>query len=220
MTIHSHGHVPANIDKARLEEQFQFFTSNLSLLLKHEQDILNCRDYFFTPLSFAWCSWPWVWGDGPLCLGYLLMGWKDGIFTEPCPVCQDNVFVLTFGGSPLSGSNSWSGFCMSCNRKVFGSDSVHKPFSDRIRFVWYRRKLYPLAVKHTEEVDGFIFDWGGTGLKPARKRHLVRTQLAAPVELSQLVQELASNNIRPAMPLIPALIESGCGLKFSNKQAY
>jgi len=35
MTIQSHGHVPANIDKARLEEQFQFFTSNLSLLLQY-----------------------------------------------------------------------------------------------------------------------------------------------------------------------------------------
>ena len=218
MTIHSHGHVPANIDNARLDEQFQFFTSNLSLLLKHEQDILNCRDYFFTPLSFSWCSWPWVWGDGPLCLGYLLLGWKDGIFTEPCPVCSEKIFVLSFGGSPLSGCNSWSGFCISCNRKIFGKDSVHKPFLDRIHFVWDLRRFYPLEVSQTEEVDGFIFDWGGTGLQPARRKQLVWTQLAAPVELSQLLQDLASNNIRTALPLIRSLIENKCMLKISNKR--
>jgi hypothetical protein len=217
MTIQSHGHVPANIDKARLEEQFQFFTSNLSLLLKHEQDILNCRDYFFTPLSFAWCSWPYFGGDGPLCLGYLLLGWKDGILTEPCSGCGDKVLVLSFGGSTLSGSNSWSGFCMSCKIKVYGKDTVHKPFSNRVGFVLDLRKSHPLAVSHTEEVDDSTFDWGGTGLKPARKKQLVWTQLAAPVELSQLVQDLASGDIRTGMPLISVLSENEFQLKFSNK---
>jgi hypothetical protein len=196
MTIHSHGHVPAHIDNARLEEQFQFFASNLSLLLKHEQHILNCRDYFFTPLAFAWCSWPYVWGDGPLCLGYLIMGWKDGILTEPCLVCGDKILVLTFGGSPLSGSNGWSGFCMSCNRKLSGRGSVHKPFLNKMSFINSLRKSYPLVVSRIEEVDGFIFDWGGSGLKPERKTRLVSTQLAEPVQLTQLVHEIATKNLR------------------------
>src|SRR5579885_1334501 len=135
MAIHSYGYIPAQDDKLTRDKDFAAFTHGLDRILANEDQILGCPDYFFTPLSFAYCSWPYVGGSGPLCLGYLLTGWKDGLFMERCPHCEGPALVTSFGGSPLSGSNSWTGYCRHCKKRVSGQDSQHKPFSKRIDFV-------------------------------------------------------------------------------------
>ena len=125
MTIHSHGYVPQQDQADRRETEFQTFWENHRLLLDKQEEILSCPDYFFTPLSFAGCSWPYVGGGGPLCLGYLLLCWRSGLLVEPCPRCGGNAMVTFFGGSPLSGSCGWSGFCIDCQSKQSAKGSVH-----------------------------------------------------------------------------------------------
>lgn len=136
------GYIPASKDKNIRKQDFNSFIESLNEILSNQELILSDKKSIFTPLSFAFCSWPYLQGSGPLCLGYLLLGWKDGIFIEICPNCSSSALVISFGGSPLSGSNSWSGYCRICQKRVTGKDSQHKPFFKRIKYVIKLRESY------------------------------------------------------------------------------
>ncbi len=143
MVIKLYGYIPVPKDKHTRNQDFDSFINTLDEILSNQELILSNEDLFFTPLSFAYCSWPYVQGSGPLCLGYLISGWEDGLFIESCPDCSNRALVTSFGGSPLSGSNSWSGYCRNCKKRVSGKDSKHKPFFKRIDYVLKLRKLHP-----------------------------------------------------------------------------
>lgn len=212
MIIHSRGHAPS-LD----EQDMELFIESLDLMLRSEQIIFNDRDYFFTPLPFAWCSWPYVSGDGELFLGYLLRGWRDQILKEPCSNCSGGeVLVVSFAGSPLSGAHSWSGFCKVCRTKQSARESVHKPFLKRLSYVQQLRRRFPERISNWEEYDGFVFSWSGNGLQPARKRRLIWKELANPTSLSVLIAELKSGEFRKNPPKT-ALMRNNLKLKFSNK---
>ena len=189
MPIHSYGYMPTPEDAAARQRDFDTFTQALDRILANEELILGCPDYFFTPLSFAYCSWPYVGGSGPLCIGYLLLGWRDGLFVEHCPDCNKPALVTSFGGSPLSGSNSWSGYCRECKKRVVGQDSQHKPFSLRIEYVSKLRKTYPEVEIFKEKYEGKEFSWGGDGTKPAIKERTVTRNLHNPVSLDELLRD-------------------------------
>lgn len=195
MTIHSFGYSsPASSEKV---EAFDLFVENLALIRKHDKDILECADYFFCPLPFASCSWPYVGGDGPLCLGYLMLGWEDGILLEQCEHCGSDCLITSFAGSPLSGSNSWSGICGTCKLKQSSKRSKHERFSDKVIFVNALRKKYPQSLSHWVDYEGAEFSFGGTGLRPAGKKRLETLHLFNPTSLQVLLVELASSRIRP-----------------------
>lgn len=198
MTIVSRGYDGSS--SSNNEEEFLFFTENLDLLRDHEKTILECAEYFFCDIPFASCSWPYFGGDGPLCLGYIMLGWKDGLLVEPCPGCDGECLVTSFGGSPLSGSNSWSGFCSSCKTKQTRRDSIHKPFSRKLLFIVDLRRHYPQRVTRLEEYDGVQFSFAGNGLEPAKKKPPVIIELFHPVSLSELVKDLKEGTIRPKNP--------------------
>lgn len=133
MTIHSFGFAPNS--SPSLDEDYRIYANNLPLLLRNSQLIQSKSEWKSIELPFAWCSWPYVSGDGPLALGILLEGYQNGLLIEPCPTCTEDCFVTVFSGSPLSGSNSWSGYCLSCNQAKRAKESIHKPFVKRLRFV-------------------------------------------------------------------------------------
>lgn len=191
MTIFSNGYVPNKDNSRNSESQFQLFCDHLALILQHERDILSCADYFFCPLDFAFCSWPYVSGDGPLYLGYLLLGWRDRSLTADCAECGGTVLVTMFGGSVLSGSNSWAGICESCHAKQNGH---WEQFGRHVQFVITLRKRFPAEVCRWEEYDGVVFSWADNGLQPARKKRLIHRQFAKPVSLNVLIDELKSGN--------------------------
>jgi hypothetical protein len=220
MTIYSHGYMPEKDQAERRETDFQTLSQNLQLVLDKQEKILGCPDYFFTPLSFAGCSWPYIGGGGPLCLGYLLLGWNSGLLIEPCPGCGGKALVMFFGGSPLSGSCGWSGFCVDCQSKQSANNSVHKPFFERITLILSLRKTYPERVSHWEEYEGYIFSWGGSGLTPARKKRLVWTELADPVQLNDLITDLKTGQIRRGLALILPLVPAEITIMLSNKQGH
>ena len=192
MKICSHGYVPEKSDNEQREKEFQLFVEHIDLFLNREQEILDCREYFFCPLSFAGCSWPYVSGDGPLCLGYFLLAWREGLLIERCPDCGGKALVTFFGGSPLSGRNGWSGICVTCRKKKSGTDSIHSPFSKQVTFICSLRINFPGSISEWKEYDGHIFSWGRRGLTPARKKRLISTQLVEPLGLGTVIEELQS----------------------------
>lgn len=215
MTIVSRGY--AGSSSSNNEEDFLLFTENLDLLRENEKNILECAEYFFCDIPFAGCSWPYVGGDGPLCLGYLMLGWKDGLLLEPCPSCGGECLVTFFGGSPLSGSNSWSGFCSSCKAKQTRRDSIHKPFAKRLCFIVDLRKQYPQRVRRLEEYNGQQFTFAGNGLEPAIKTRPVTIELFHPVSLSELLREIKEKIVRQKNSPISGLAGDDIGINLSPR---
>ena len=212
--LYSIGYLPNEKNRQNEETQFQVFSDHLPLILQHERDILTCADYFFCPLDFAYCSWAYVGGDGPLYLGYLLLGWRDRSLNGLCTACGGTVLVTSFGGSILSGSNSWSGICESCHSKQHGRWDHFNVARD---FATNLRKRYPHEICEWEEYDGLIFSWGGNGLEPGHKKRLVHQALANPATLNALIDELKSGNVRVAKMPNVSLIKQEMKLKFSRR---
>ena len=215
MTIVSRGY--AGSPSSNNEEEFLLFTENLDLIWANEKTILECAEYFFCDIPFASCSWPYVGGDGPLCLGYLLLGWSDGLLVEPCPGCGGECLVTSFGGSPLSGSNSWSGFCSNCKKKYSKNPSVHKPFAKKLGFIVDLRKQYPQRVTRVEEYDSQQFTFAGDGLESARKTRPVTIELFQAIPLSELIQELKEGIVRPKNSPMTGVEGDAIGIKLSQR---
>ena len=215
MTIVSRGY--AGSPSSNSEEAFLLFSENLDLIRANEKTILECAEYFFCDIPFASCSWPYVGGDGPLCLGYLLLGWKDGLLVEPCPGCGGKCLVTSFGGSPLSGSNSWSGICSNTKKKYSKNPSIHKPFYKKLGLIVDLRKQYPQRITRLEEYDTEQFIFAGDGLEPARKTRPVTIELFQPMPLSELIKELKEGIVRAKNSPITGVKGDTIGIKLSPR---
>lgn len=214
MTIESHGFVPS-IGAEDARTSVEKFVQKLPLLLKHSDTIMNCADYFFCELPFASCSWPYLSGDGLLYLGYLLIGWKSGAYMGECPHCSAKVHVFSFGGSPLSGTNKWTGVCVVCVSVV---KSSWEAFTPRATFTINLRQQYPSTISVWQETDGVEFSWGGSGLRPAQKNRLVNHAVANPLTLDQLIEELVDGSVRKMNPPSVSLLEVKTTIKFGKKR--
>jgi hypothetical protein len=181
-------------DIEEVQRDWQLFSQNIDLLRRHEESILSCRDYFFCHPAFASCSWSYLEGDGPLLLGYLLLGWRAGLLSEDCSDFKSQVLITSFAGSPLSGANTWTGLCLCCREKRKGQNS--RLFRQWMDFILKLRKMSPAMVEMVEQHDGFKFSWGGNGLKPVIKKIIVSKPVAEPITLSALIGELKSGYIR------------------------
>lgn len=196
MTIVSQGYVgnPASNN----QQSISLFTENIELLRAHEKTILECAEYFFCDIAFASCSWPYVTGDGPLCLGYLLLGWREGLLLESCPTCVGECLVTSFSGSPLSGSQTWSAFCTNCKTmQTSKNQPVQNRLIEKLNFIINLRKHYTQKTWQFEEQDAMQFTFGGNGLKPVKRLRKTSVDLVQPVTLRELVNELKDGKIQP-----------------------
>jgi hypothetical protein len=210
ITIDIYAYAPDESDRERSAVEYALFCENLPLLLEHRQDVLACSEYFSCPLAFAWCSFLWIAGSGPLCLGYLLVGWQQGVLAEACPECGDTIYVSSFGGSPFAGWGWWLGFCVSCrtSRNERSARGQHT-LKERMDFVLGMRHQLPAAISYWEEYDGYTFSWGGTGLQPARKNRLVSKPVVEAVSLKVLIGEFRNGRIRRGKPPNVSVLTDG-----------
>ncbi|MBP9094938.1 hypothetical protein KBI23_28215 [bacterium] len=189
MTIISTGTVPTiNPEASALE--FALFQNNFQLILDNEDAILQKPEYFFCQPAFSYCVWPYIPGGGMLPLGYLLKLWKNPLFAMRCNVYHTtgSVLVTSFGGSPLSGDNWCRGVCTTCKRNV---KRRWPKLSDKASFVIDLRRAHPFEISASEDYGGYIFDWGGNGLKEAQKTRPVTTNVTEPVGFATLIAELS-----------------------------
>lgn len=216
MTIRVCSYAPGNSNSEKRAQEVRLFCDNLALLVEHEQEILACSEYFFCPLPFVWCSFLWVGGSGPLCLGHFLLGWRNRILTEQCDSCSGTVLITCFGGSALSGRIWCFGFCQNC-RQIQKSYPAPSIYEARLDFALAVRRQYPQAVSYWEEYDGFIFSFGGNGLQPARKKRLVVKPVVIPVSLEVLLEDLKSGSIRTGNPPKARVVPFGYDLELRFK---
>jgi hypothetical protein len=211
--IISKGYEPAHSAGEDLE-QWDLFWCNIDLILNNKQKIFDNADYFFCSPTFSSCSWPYSGNDGQLFVGYLLIGWQANILTEKCPGCGRGALIVSFAGSPLSGSNSWTGFCINCRRKEGGEHSAK--FSAWMDFVHQVRRTFPDKVSKVEDYQSQEFDWE-KGLKPVVKKKVVQVPVAEPVNFATLLLELKAATIRKGRPVNVHLIKQEVKLKLSKQ---
>ncbi len=212
MTIISKGYCS---DSGIEDTQWELFCRYIDLLLQYRKTILNCGDYFFCHLPFAAASFPYLQGDGPLVLGHLVFGWEQNILIEQCPACERKVLITSFAGSPLSGSNSWTGLCLSCRQKQ--SDKHSSAFRQWVDLILKLRQTFPAKVEQIEEYQGEEFTWGGSGLAPASKKRIVQVPVANPVTFAILIDELKTCNARSGNPVNVLLLKKCLELKPFNR---
>jgi hypothetical protein len=190
--ILSCGYVRTPEDRDQEQADRQLLQSNLLLLLGHAPEILDNPDLYFCAPACCWASFSYVTADGPLplYLGYLLDGYRSQILIEVCPNCNTSTLMAScFGGSPLSGANSFSGYCLVCARQS-NICSAPGALMARLKFLCRLRKTKPLYESKWIEHEGHIFDWSGNGLRPALKRELITRQLYTPLSLSEVITTL------------------------------
>ncbi len=123
-------HKLLNLDKAeidainkrhrdRLYAEEDLLISNFELLLLKSNLILESERYRNITFHGLFISSAWVGRRRPLTLGELFFHYKRGDWIMPD--CCGSVYVLSGGGSPLSGSNSYQGYCRTCKKIFFGS---------------------------------------------------------------------------------------------------
>ncbi|MFB6344220.1 MAG: hypothetical protein ABEK50_00400 [bacterium] len=121
------------IDRNKRESEVRWFLNHYDLLNKYRERILEDPELYGVPVKSGGVDTT-VAVPSNLNLGPVLVLWRKGEFRRPCPDCEQSAHVLYAGGSPLSGSHSWSGFCRNENKPVSKSKSrnlleLYKPLS-------------------------------------------------------------------------------------------
>ena len=120
------------IQEARLERKYKLFYDNLSLILRHKNEILAAPRYADISVHYA------IKGGGlyvgpvltsrnfniagsivtvNLKLNSLLSIWETAPFRVECG-CGCTAYVRNFSGSPLSGCSQASAYCPNCKRTI------------------------------------------------------------------------------------------------------
>ena len=125
------------------------FARALPVILKHQEEILKRPEWFFC--TFGECYFHGMLSpvNEPASIGHLLLAWKNHILTEPCD-CGGSRLIFSASGSPLSGSNSYRGWCRDCgirHGRVTGYlRKILKPIGDLLRA---HRKPADIVIRET-----------------------------------------------------------------------
>ena len=108
--------------KASEQKKENLLKANIENFFANKDVVYSNSRYFLTPLPVS----TGLAYAGPLIvmLGMLLELWetKPGT-TETHENCGGKILIWSFGGSPLSGMNSWAGYCRKCGGRVTGNKS-------------------------------------------------------------------------------------------------
>ena len=199
----------------------RLFQDNISLILKQQTAILTVADYFFCPLSNAYCS------VGVLCatilsstlrLGHLLIGWRSGVLIDSCPHCNGKALITAFGARLNSGSDWWRrAFCIGC-RKWLELSSPRVDFERRVEVVKRILKRTPEHYEEAEHFASYRFSWSGDGFAPATNTRLAIRHLYSPVPFDVLIYELQEDLLRPGQPPVVGLSQEQLRHKFRRRQ--
>lgn len=115
--------------KNALYKDLDCLRDNYQVFLDNIETIINKKEYYNVSFYGLLLSSAYFGRRYPIVFGELLLHWSKGLFIVRNQCCGD-VFIYSAGGSPLSGSNRYSGFCNTCKKVMKGSlDSFNTIFS-------------------------------------------------------------------------------------------
>ncbi len=198
----------------------RLFQDNISLILKNQIAILTVADYFFCPISNAYCSAGALGATilgSTLRLGHLIIGWRSGVLIDSCPHCNGKALITAFSAHLKSGAPWWRrAFCIGC-RKWLELSSPRVDFDRRMEVV---KRILKHTPEHYEEVEHFAsykFAWSGDGFAPSTNTRLVIRHLYNPVPFDVLIYELQEDKLRQGQPPVIGLSQEQLRHKFQQR---
>jgi hypothetical protein len=110
-------HIPIDDANKRGEDRHSdlvLLSSNFDLILMHSDKIRDRATWFFCEPQETSIVAAWVPG-ARLSLGVLLRLWESGNWLQVCPVCYGVLYVISAGGSVMSGVHTCRGICQECS---------------------------------------------------------------------------------------------------------
>lgn len=95
------------------------FVSNFELITRYSQLVMQDENYRNIAFYGLTISSAWIGRHRPLTLGELFFHYAQSDWIMPD--CCGEVYVFNAGGSPLSGTNTYRGYCRCCRKIYTGS---------------------------------------------------------------------------------------------------
>lgn len=105
-------------------EDFTLFCDHFNLIKQNAKIIIADEKLFYCSFHLAMIG-NYIMGVRYLPVGLLLLLWEDEMMVDSCQECCNKIYIIGAGGSPLSGTNRYWGYCPYCEKEVKGS---YKPF--------------------------------------------------------------------------------------------
>jgi len=167
------------------EAENKLFCENLRLIIENSDTILKREEFFFCEFGSAFLSIAYIAKGGPIPLGVLISLWQRGEFIDKCSHCGGDVYIIGAGGSPLSGTHSFWGYCGQCGRKQSGKKPTLGELWQPVVEMLKRYPNKPIIEKGTRPV----FSWR-EGLKGDYTPDRVIKDKVRGVSLQELVEKL------------------------------
>jgi hypothetical protein len=100
-------------------DQFKFILANKDKILSSLQLSAIAIDGCYLSLAYI--------GGGDIPIKLLFELWDEGEMRPNCKQCNFSAYAIGMGGSPLSGSHRWWGYCLECNDYITGSETAFGP---------------------------------------------------------------------------------------------
>ena len=159
---------------ASAQAHLDVLCQNIPLLLANIDTVMQNKEYFFCTLPQVFASTAFYGPNGLIPLGVLLQLWRDGEMKTECPSCRGDLYIYNFGGSPLSGSNYYNGFCMGCGERRRGTS---KDFSGLYQSAWDLMRKNPNDAV-IEKGRQPVFSWGAGITGEATPDEVIKAKIA------------------------------------------
>lgn len=110
--------VPENTKVEQCDE-YKILVENIPLLMSHVEVVVNRAEFFHIRFGFMHLGTT-ISGTTYLPLGIILGLWENYNWIGKCRDCGSKVYITSAGGSGLSGSHHYSGFCTTCVKHFYG----------------------------------------------------------------------------------------------------
>ena len=118
--IHSY-HLQKNAERKHAKKNtnaLHYFYRHIQFLIDHTEEIVSRKEFYNVKLDSFGCSFAYTDRSAPVPLGELLLHYKAGNMTQPCPTCGGTSYVYFACGSPLSGANIYHAVCPKCKKYI------------------------------------------------------------------------------------------------------
>ena len=178
------------LNELEREEELNLLYENINLLLKHKKVIYRKKEFFFCILSQTFIG-DSITGLAVLPIGILLKLWEKGHFLHTCPDCGGTVYILSAGGSILSGSHQFRAICPRCKKEVVG----RKPSFSQLNLPAHKLVNKYRNVEIIEMFKNQYFEIG-RGLVGKKDEQIVLEKMVKVVSLKELIEYLKKEEDR------------------------
>ena len=133
------------------KKEYMLFLNSFDTILSNSRTIIENPEYYHCR-SINWYIGNYLTGTTYITLGRLLELWNADKFKTRCGNCGGSVYIFRIGGSILSGTCRWTGWCPICKEEVRGGNKEGKGLGG-----FYKEIDHPLSSCAAKK-DGYKLD--------------------------------------------------------------